>query len=316
MEVGVILRTGWRAEVPGMPRPEAAFTRLRDEAGAAIAAGAAALFAYDHLEAVPDSRDAPCFEAWTTLSALAAAFPGTRIGTLVSGVSLRNTGLLAKMAVTVDAISGGNVVLGLGAGWYRSELNHHGIPVLPFAQRAAATGEACQALRALWAGHPVTAEVGTTMLREAVCAPGPVKGSIPIWIGGSSAAMQEVAASSADGISLGGTPQEIRALIDSVTCRLASRQRARERFTFSAEVQVAVSPSDDELSVLASRSGTTPEDFATWNIVGSPERILERVAEYQDAGLNMLIAFPPLARSVGDVAAIIGLVRQGVRTHA
>lgn len=316
MDVGVILRTGWRAEIPGMPRPEAAFARLRDEAEAAIAAGADGLFAYDHLEAIPDSRDAPCFEAWTTLSALAAAFRGSRIGTLVSGVSLRNVGLLAKMAVTVDAISGGNLVLGLGAGWYRSELQHHGIPVLPFTQRAAATGEACQALRALWTGRPVTAEVGTTMLQEAVCAPRPVRDSIPIWIGGSSAAMQEIAASSADGISLGGTPQETRDLIDSVTRRLASRQRDRRTFTFSAEVQVAVSPSDGQLAVLASRSGTTPEDFATWNLMGSPERIVKRVAEYRDVGLDMLIAFAPLARSADDLAAIIELVRLGVRAHA
>lgn len=310
MRIGMILRMGWRAELGAMSSPAGAFARMCDEAEAAVARGVDSLFVYDHLEAVPDAREAACFEAWTTLSAVAARIPDVRIGTLVSGVSLRNVGLLAKMAVTVDAVSDGRLVLGLGAGWYRDELRRYGYPVMPYRQRASATAGACRALRALWTGQPAGATVGSTTLSDAICTPLPVRGTIPIWIGGASTTMQEIAVTVADGINVGGTPQEIRSHVESIAHQLATQGRRREAFELSTEVQLLREPAASQLQAVARRAGTTPEDFATWNLIGTDEQIRAMARGYRDAGIDTLIVFAPVASKSDDLAALIRLVKQ------
>jgi alkanesulfonate monooxygenase SsuD/methylene tetrahydromethanopterin reductase-like flavin-dependent oxidoreductase (luciferase family) len=311
MRIGMILRIGWRAELGAMPAPAEAFARMCEEAAAAVAAGVDSLFVYDHLEAVPDAREAACFEAWTTLSAVAARLPGVRVGTLVSGVSLRNVGLLAKIAVTVDALSGGRLILGLGAGWYRDELRRHGYRVVPYRQRAATTAGACRALRALWTGQPTTATIGSTTLSEAICMPPPVRDTIPIWIGGTSATMQDIAVAAADGMNVGGTPEEVRGHVESLTNQLVTQGRTREAFELSTEVQLLREPTADQLQAVARRSGTTPEDFATWNLVGTDEQIRSMVRGYRDAGIDTLIVFSPVVSKPDDPAEVIRLVKQG-----
>jgi alkanesulfonate monooxygenase SsuD/methylene tetrahydromethanopterin reductase-like flavin-dependent oxidoreductase (luciferase family) len=310
MRIGMIQRMGWRAELGAISSSAEAFARMCDEAEAAVAGGVDGLFAYDHLEAVPDAREAACFEAWTTLSAVAARVPDVRIGTLVSGVSLRNIGLLAKMAVTVDAVSDGRLVLGLGAGWYRDELHRYGYPVMSYRQRASATAAACRALRALWTGQPASATVGSTTLSEAICTPLPVHGTIPIWIGGASTTMQEIAVTVADGINVGGTPQEVRSHVESIAHQLVTQGRERETFELSTEVQLLWEPAADQLQAVARRSGTTPEDFATWNLVGTDEQIREMVRGYRDAGIDTLIVFAPASPKPNDLVELIRLVKQ------
>ena len=151
MEVGLIVRSGWRAEIPTARDPAEAFDDMVASARDAVRAGARSVWVYDHLEAVPTDSNAPCFEAWTTLATLASRIDSIRLGPLVSGISLRNVGLLAKMAATVDVASKGRLVLGLGAGWYRDELRHYGYSIEPFRVRVASLAAAVDSLRALCA---------------------------------------------------------------------------------------------------------------------------------------------------------------------
>jgi alkanesulfonate monooxygenase SsuD/methylene tetrahydromethanopterin reductase-like flavin-dependent oxidoreductase (luciferase family) len=166
-----INRTGW---------PE-----LRDAALAAEAAGWDSLWLDDHLLCDEgDDLDAK-LEGWTALAALAAVTARPRLGHLVTAVTFRNIGVIAKMATTLDHVSGGRFVLGLGAGWHPREHEAFGIDFgSGFGERLDRLDEAAGLLRRLLDGEVVTHHGRFYDLDRAACAPRPVQERLPILIGG------------------------------------------------------------------------------------------------------------------------------------
>ncbi len=129
---------------------------------------------------------APKLEGWTTLSALAAVTTRARLGLLVGANTLRNPGLVAKMAVTVDEISAGRLILGLGAGWMEEEHRAFGFDFgASPGERLDRLAESVGLIRRLLAGERVTHEGRAYRLDEAIVRPRPRAGSIPVLIGGS-----------------------------------------------------------------------------------------------------------------------------------
>src|SRR2546422_4268178 len=104
----------------------------------------------DHF--MPNSADrvGDTLECWTTLSALATAVPRMRIGTIVLGNTYRHPAVVAKMASTLDVVSGGRLLLGLGGAWQQNEHEAYGIPFYTVGERLARLDEACQVLKLLW----------------------------------------------------------------------------------------------------------------------------------------------------------------------
>jgi F420-dependent oxidoreductase-like protein len=152
----------------------------------------------DHIQAVMD-RSGPAFEGWTLLADLAAKTSRVRLGCSVTSVTFRNPGLLAKMAVTIDHISGGRLDFGIGAGWYKPDHRGFGIPFPRPRDRVEMLRETCEIARALWTGEPVTYEGRHYSLDDALCLPKPVQHHIPISIGGTGERfLLEVAARVAD----------------------------------------------------------------------------------------------------------------------
>ena len=103
----------------------------------------------DHFMPNGDDVSGPVHEGWALISGLAAVVPRVRIGALVSGNTYRHPAVLAKTAVTADHISGGRVVLGLGAGWQENEHRHYGIPLGTAGERLGRLEEACQVVKGL-----------------------------------------------------------------------------------------------------------------------------------------------------------------------
>src|SRR5262249_53160166 len=95
-------------------------------------------------------REGPMLESWSTLSALAGLVPRLKIGTIVLGNTYRHPAVVAKMAAQVDIISGGRLLLGLGAGWQQNEHEAYGIPFYTVGERLARLDEACQVIKSLW----------------------------------------------------------------------------------------------------------------------------------------------------------------------
>lgn len=141
--------------------------------------GFSTLWLEDHLQ----SGATDALECFSTLCYLAAAFPQFKVAPLVLGQSYRNPALVAKMAANLHALSGGRVMLGLGAGWKEDEYLAYGYPFPAVKVRMEELEEAAQIVHAMWKMQPATVEGKHYAIREAYCAPQPSP-MIPLLIGG------------------------------------------------------------------------------------------------------------------------------------
>lgn len=153
---------------------------------------------YDHFYGLVDHAD-PTLEGWTSLAAMAVVVRRARVSCLVSGVTYRNPAILAKMAVTVDHISGGRLDFGLGAGWHDAEHRGYGIDFPGAGTRVDMLDEALTIIRRLWTEESVTFQGRFYTLDDALCEPKPVqRPHPPIVIGGEKPKMLRVIARHAD----------------------------------------------------------------------------------------------------------------------
>src|SRR6266702_425627 len=182
VRMGLVLqlsRFPWGEDPAGPARWLAAVAR------AAAEAGLQGIALMDHLIQIPQVGRAwePIPEPWVTLGMLAGLEPGLRLGTLVTPVTFRAPGILAKTVATLDVLSGGRAFCGIGAGWWDREHAAFGLPFPPAAARLDQLETAIETLRALW--QPGTkAYRGTRVsLPETTCYPRPVS-HVPVIVGG------------------------------------------------------------------------------------------------------------------------------------
>ena len=144
------------------------------------------IWPFDHLIALGNDPTKLIFDGWTILGAVAENTKRARIGLNVTGNLYRHPGLLAKIAVTVDHLSGGRLEMGLGAAWNEPEFTMYGIPFPGAADRIRMLDEAVRVLKALWTEERATFKGRFYQLDAAIAEPKPVqKPHPPIWIGGS-----------------------------------------------------------------------------------------------------------------------------------
>lgn len=168
-----------------MPQGRVDSGTLREIAQTAERSGFHSLWVYDHLYNYPSPAQPEVLEAFTLMSLLAGWTETIRIGTLVLCDAYRNPALTAKMASTLDALSGGRLEFGYGAGWYEEEYAGYGFAFPSAAQRIAMMEEGLTIIKALWAGGPATVNGTHYHIREAICRPTPAQQPRPpITIGG------------------------------------------------------------------------------------------------------------------------------------
>jgi F420-dependent oxidoreductase-like protein len=169
---------------PGGPAELA--SRLRDVAAAAEEAGFTSLWVMDHLRQIPTMgpawADMP--ESYTTLGFLAAATERIRLGTLVTGITYRNVAHLGKIVATLDVLSGGRAMCGLGAAWYREEHEAYGFTFPPLGERFELLEDALRLFPLLWGPGTPAFEGKVVSVPEAMCYPRPVQERVPILVGG------------------------------------------------------------------------------------------------------------------------------------
>lgn len=159
---------------------------LRDACAAVERAGWDSIWIDDHLLADEGDPSDPKLEGWATLAALAVLTERVRLGLLVAANTFRNPGLTVKLATTLDHLSGGRAVLGLGGGWFEREHDAFGLDFgTGFGERLDRLDEAVGLIRRLLDGETVTHVGRFYTMRDAVCAPRPVQPRLPILIGGS-----------------------------------------------------------------------------------------------------------------------------------
>lgn len=182
MRVGLhIVRFDWQGE-PGSIAPV-----LAEVATVAEEGGISALSVMDHWLQVDALApvDSPMLEGYTTLGFLAALTDTVRLRLLVSGVTYRHPGLLAKTVSTLDVLSGGRAELGIGAAWYEREHLALGVPYPPLAERFERLEETVQICRQMWSDDDGPYEGRHYQLAETICSPVPIsRPHPPILIGG------------------------------------------------------------------------------------------------------------------------------------
>lgn len=171
------LRIGWKASQQHFTIEE-----YRDLWTLADQSGFDSCWVFDHFVPMGRDRTGDIFEAWTILAAMAQLTTRIRLGTLVTGNGYRHPAILAKMAATIDHVSGGRLDVGLGAGGDPLADTMIGMPAGPARQRVERLGEAAHVLRLLWS-EPVADFAGTHyQLRGALSDPKPLQRPMPLWL--------------------------------------------------------------------------------------------------------------------------------------
>jgi alkanesulfonate monooxygenase SsuD/methylene tetrahydromethanopterin reductase-like flavin-dependent oxidoreductase (luciferase family) len=162
----------------------------------------------DHFQSDWDGDAGQNLEGWTLLAALAREVPRIELGTFVSGITHRPVAVLAKQAVTVDHLSGGRLILGVGAAWNETEHAAYGIPFPPIGDRVGLVAEALEAIRCLETEARTTYRGRYLAFRDAPFEPKPVRGHLPVLIGSQRPRMLRTAARFADYVDLADASAE------------------------------------------------------------------------------------------------------------
>ncbi len=223
-------------------------------------------------------------EAWVLIAALAATVPRVRLGHLVLGNTYRHPAVTAKMAATVDQISGGRFVLGLGAAWQENEHHRYGIGYGSLRERADRLEEACEIIAGLFANDRTSFAGRYYQLDGAPLAPKPV-GKLPLMIGGSGERRTiPTAARFADEWNTWGDPAKLiqkMAVLDKA-CESVGRDPATVQRSAALMMNLRESPAS------AAERTRQLADFHT-QLVGTVDQVSETLAEYQAAGIDEII---------------------------
>ena len=238
----------------------------------------------DHF--MPNAQDTSTAwpEAWMTLSALAPLTPRVRLGTLVTGNTYRHPAVLAKMAATLDHISGGRVVLGLGSGWQENEHTQYGIPFFTVKERLDRLDEACTVIKSLFSTPSSSFAGKFYQLDGASLEPKPVQQPLPLMIGGGGEKVTlRITAKHADEWNVWGT-------VDTLKHKMAVLDRhcldiGREPGEIQRSAVALLFMSRDEAFVKSMRD----RDMAQAAIIGTPSEVKDIVAQYEAAGVDELI---------------------------
>ncbi len=233
---------------------------------------------------VPD--DAPALECLTTLGFLAAQFPQLHFGSLVVCQAYRNPALLAKTVANLQLLSGGRMILGLGAGWFEGEFRAYGYDFPRPAVRIAQLAEAIQVVRKFWTETPATFAGNHYQIQNAYCVPRPDP-LPPIMVGGGGEQLTlRVVAQQADWWNLDiKTPAEYtrKRTILQQHCAAVGRDEAQITRMYSSEL-VAIHHDAAQARRLAEAS---PFYRPETSLVGTPDQIVARLREYTAAGVQV-----------------------------
>jgi len=276
------------------------------------------LWTWDHLYAIFGDPYQPILEGWTLLAAWAMATERTRLGLLVGANPFRNPGLTTKIATTLDQISGGRAILGVGGAWFELEHEAHGIDFgTGFGQRLTWLDEAAGAARALLDGETVTSDgTGRYAFRDLRHAPAPIQRRLPIMIGGSGERKTlRTVARYADMWNAMGSVDKLAHKIDVLRDHCAAVGRDPSEIQFTLGIKATIRDSAEEAEGVWKRAmehNRTPlseveDDDTFWN--GTPEQLAERLAPYVELGFTTVISEQPAPYDAETIERLIGQVK-------
>jgi len=293
MDYGIIVPQGWRLDLVGIPDPIEAYEAMTRVALEAESLGFHSIWLYDHFHTVPTPAQEVTFECWTSTAALARDTKRVRIGQMVTCNSYRNPALLAKMASTVDVLSHGRLVLGIGAGWYEHEYRAYGYTYPGTRERLQRLGEAIQVILAMWTQDEAIFEGTYYQVRGAINQPkGAQKPHIPLLIGGEGEKVTlRLVAQYGDACNVGGDIANIKHKFAVLKqhCEELGRDYNSIRRTTLVDYCAIAETEEAALAKLTPAELRDLEELRQTQLIGTPAMIRQRLAEFEEAGVQELI---------------------------
>ncbi|MBK9724379.1 MAG: LLM class F420-dependent oxidoreductase [Actinomycetales bacterium] len=273
------------------------------------------IWVYDHFHTVPVPSAEATHEAWTLMAAFAASTARVRLGQMCTCMAYRNPAYLAKVAATVDVISGGRAEMGIGAGWYEHEWRAYGYGFPSAGDRLGALRDGVEVFRQMWTTGSATHAGRYYTVDGAICAPRPLQGTvapgsaangIPMWVaGGGEKKTLRIAAEYADYTNFDGAPEGFAAKSEILRGHCADVGRDFGEITRSANYNVVIGETEtdveDRLQWMAEhfRRAGVPErilegqlaSMRTQPAVGTIEQVIERLRGLQALGMTYAICY-------------------------
>ncbi len=292
---------------PGVA-PDELLDALTGIAKTAESSGFDSLWVMDHLNQIPGvgPMDHWMLEGNTALAALAARTSTLNLGLMVGGVTYRNPALMAKITTTIDVLSGGRAVLGIGAAWFEAEHRAFGYEFPPLGERFERLEDALRIARAMFVEEQATV-IGTHHSVESILnRPRPIRGDIPIMVGGSGERKTlRLVAQYADASNVFGDVEKVRHLVGVLEghCENVGRDSAEITKTKLGTLALATTHEEAQAKLAPLREhGVSEERIAGFAIAGDPDGVAEQVAAHLDAGLDGLVVNMPDVHDLETVA--------------
>jgi alkanesulfonate monooxygenase SsuD/methylene tetrahydromethanopterin reductase-like flavin-dependent oxidoreductase (luciferase family) len=272
---------------------------FRDAALAGEEAGWDSVWTWDHLMAIFGPWEQPIFEGWSLLTAVGALTSRVTLGLMVGANTFRNPGLTAKIATTLDHVSGGRAVLGIGGAWFEREHEAYGIDFgAGFGERLDRLDESVMLMRRLLDGERFSHEGRFYTFHDALSAPRPVQAHLPILVGGSGPRKTlRIVALRADGWNTSGTVDEVRGNLGILAGHCADV--GRDIATIEKTVSFPILIRDDHdaaltrFKALLAHNGVTALEGATKPVVGAPTEVADALRPYIEMGFETVIVRMP-----------------------
>ena len=271
---------------------------FRDAALAAEEAGWDSVWTWDHLLAIFGPWEQPIFEGWAVLNGLGPLTKRIRLGLMVGANTFRNPGHTAKLATTLDHLSGGRAVLGIGGAWFEREHDAFGIDFgAGFGERLDRLDESVMLMRRLLDGERFSHEGRFYTFRDAECRPRPVQAHLPILVGGSGPRKTlRIVALRADAWNTGGTVEEVRGKLDILAehCADVGRDIRKIEKTVSYPIVLRDDRADAERVYGAMLAHNGVEDMGGSQVLlGSPTEVADALRPYGEMGFETIIVRMP-----------------------
>lgn len=307
MRFGTFIPQGWRFDLVGID-PADQWRVMRTLAQRADEGAWESIWVYDHFHTTPVPSTEATHEAWTLMSAFAAVTDRVRLGQMCTCMGYRDPAYLAKVAATVDIVSGGRTEMGIGGGWYEHEWRAYGYGFPAIGDRLGMLREGVEIFRQAWTTGSATLDGKHYQVDGAIVQPQPLQdGGIPMWIaGGGEKVTLKVAAKYASYANFAGTPEEFAHKRDVLHGHMDARGRARDEITLSSNFNTIVAPTEEEArdrlaAVLArlrphlgdERTAGLERDYLASDAFGTPEQIVEKLRARADLGLGYAIHYFP-----------------------
>jgi F420-dependent oxidoreductase-like protein len=304
MRFGLFVPQGWRLDLAGIDPADHWTTMLGIAKAADDDAQYESIWVFDHFHTVPEPTQEATHEAWTLMAAFGAATSRVRLGQMCTCMSYRNPAYLAKVAATVDAVSGGRTEMGIGAGWYEHEWRAYGYGFPGAGERLGMLDEGVQIMRQLWTTGSATLDGKYYQVNGAICRPLPLQdGGIPLWIaGGGEKKTLRIAAKYAGYTNFDGSPEGFRRKSEILQAHCTEVGTDYSKIVRSANYNVVIGETEKDVQdklawYRAHLAKYIPADVADRQVdglagapgVGTPEQIAERLTEMGKLGMTYAI---------------------------